>query len=106
LERLIKNKYSKREEEVLLSIVNVVKRELNPGMIILFGSRAKGTNRSHADFDVAVDLNEPDSKTRRYLTEKLDNIRGLYKIDLIYLNSLEEEFRTIILKTGKVIYER
>jgi predicted nucleotidyltransferase len=106
LEKLLKNKFSKREEEVLLSIINVVKRELNPGMIILFGSRAKGINRSNADFDVAVDSNEPDNKTKRYLNEKLDNIRGLYKIDLIYLNDLEEEFRTIILKTGKVIYER
>lgn len=89
-----------------MSIVSVVKKELNPGRIILFGSRAKGVNRNNADFDVAVDLDEPDSKTRRYLTEKLDNIRGLYKIDLVYLNSLEETFRSLILKTGKVIYER
>ena len=70
----------------MFSIVRVVKRELNPGMIILFGSRAKGINSSNADFDVAVDSNEPDNKTKRYLNEKLDNIRGLYKVDPIYLN--------------------
>ncbi|MGE5797872.1 MAG: nucleotidyltransferase domain-containing protein, partial [Ignavibacteria bacterium] len=73
--------------------------------IILFGSRAKGINRNTSDFDVAVDLNEPDNKIKRRLNEKLDRIRGLYKVDLVFLNNLEDEFKSLILKTGKVIYE-
>ncbi|MGE5846522.1 MAG: type VII toxin-antitoxin system MntA family adenylyltransferase antitoxin [Ignavibacteria bacterium] len=100
-----RNKFSKREEEILFNIVDLVKNELDPGVIILFGSRAKGINRNTSDFDVAVDLNEPDNKIKRRLNEKLDRIRGLYKVDLVFLNNLEDEFKSLILKTGKVIYE-
>ncbi|MGE5806681.1 MAG: type VII toxin-antitoxin system MntA family adenylyltransferase antitoxin [Ignavibacteria bacterium] len=101
-----RNKFSKREEEILFNIVDLVKNELDPGVIILFGSRAKGINRNTSDFDVAVDLNEPDNKIKRRLNEKLDRIRGLYKVDLVFLNNLEDEFKSLILKTGKVIYEK
>jgi predicted nucleotidyltransferase len=75
----IKNKFSKREEE-----------------IFLFGSRAKGINRNSSDFDIAVDLNEPDNKIKRRLNEKLDKIIGLYKVDLVYLNNLEDDFKSLI----------
>ncbi|PIX16566.1 MAG: nucleotidyltransferase domain-containing protein [Elusimicrobia bacterium CG_4_10_14_3_um_filter_49_12_50_7] len=95
-----------REEQILNDAAEILKKELNPEKIILFGSRAKGGNSKHADFDFAVDVKSPDITKKRKLEEKLDEIAGLYKIDVVYLKSVEDDFRDIVLKTGKIVYER
>jgi hypothetical protein len=42
----------------------------------------------------------------RELEKKIDEIAGLYSADLIFMDSVEENFKNIILKTGKILYER
>jgi len=94
------------ENQVLNKAIDVLARELNPGKILLFGSRAKGKNSKNADFDIAVDVVKPDITKEREIAEKIDEIAGLYCVDIVYLYSVENDFRKIIMKTGKVVYER
>jgi len=97
---------SQRETEILEKAVEVLKRNLHPDKIILFGSRGKGKFQKYSDFDLAVSNGTPDIRTERRISEEIEEIAGLYKIDIVYLNSVDEEFKDIILKTGEVKYER
>jgi len=95
-----------RENEVLQKAIDILKENLNPGKIILFGSRAKGKPKKNADFDLAVDTIKPEIRTRRIISEKIDNKTGLYSFDIVYLNSVDKNFKDLVLKTGKIVYER
>lgn len=94
-----------RHEEIVSSVTDILKRRLNPSKIILFGSRAKGISSRHADFDFALDCPKPSLSVERKIKEEIDQASGLYKVDIVYLDSVDEEFKKIIFKTGKVIYE-
>ncbi len=94
-----------RENEIIQAVTEILKRFLNPSRIILFGSRAKENNREHSDFDFALDCAKPSLSVERKINEEIEKISGLYKVDLIYLGSVDKEFKEIVLKTGKVIYE-
>lgn len=95
-----------REREVLQKAVKILKEDLNPGKIFLFGSRTKGKPKKYADFDLAVDTAKPDLRKRRMISEKIDEETGLYSFDIVYLNSVDIEFKNLVWKTGKIIYER
>ena len=94
-----------REHEVLETALSVLKNELNPQRIILFGSRAEGRHKPGSDFDLAVDAPKPGARAYRIL-ETVNDLVGLYSVDIVYLPNVESDFRNLILKTGKVIYER
>jgi predicted nucleotidyltransferase len=97
---------TKREKEIIQGVVNALREVLAPERIFLFGSRAKGDNDPRADFDFAVDCPEMGVSVLRAVRERIDGIRGLYKVDIVHLDSVDEAFRRIIEKTGTVIYER
>lgn len=94
-----------REREVLETALSVLKNELNPQRIILFGSRAEGRHKPGSDFDLAVDAPRPDDRAYRIFETVNDSV-GLYSVDIVYLPNVEPDFRNLIIKTGKVIYER
>lgn len=98
--------YKKREEEILSKIVSLLKEDLKPRRILLFGSRARGKNNPGSDFDIALDGKKVDVREMRELKEKLEEITGLYKVDIIFLESVDKEFKDIILRRGKILYER
>ena len=98
--------YKKREEEILDKIVSLLKEDLKPGKILLFGSRAGKRYNPGSDFDIGLDGKKVDVRKMRELKEKLEEISGLYKVDIIFLESVEKEFKDIILKRGKILYER
>ncbi|MHB8278602.1 MAG: type VII toxin-antitoxin system MntA family adenylyltransferase antitoxin [Candidatus Humimicrobiaceae bacterium] len=98
--------YKKREEEILSKIVSLLKEDLKPRRILLFGSRARGKYNPGSDFDIALDGKKVDVREMRELKEKLEEITGLYKVDIIFLESVDKEFKNIILRRGKILYER
>lgn len=53
-----------------------------------------------------MDSPKPELRTQREILEAIEEFSGLYKVDVIYLGHVDPEFRGIILKTGKVIYEK
>ena len=95
-----------KEQGILNNLVKIIRKDLNPVKIILFGSRAKGNFHKNADFDLAVDKEMVNIRRHRKMMEKVNVVAGLYKVDIIYLNSIDKAFKNIILKTGKIIYER
>lgn len=98
--------FSQREQEILKRSVEVLKKYLDLGKIILFGSRGKGKFNRNSDFDLAVDNEIPGIRMERKLLEEVDKVSGLYKIDIIYLRSVHAAFRDIVIKAGKIVSER
>jgi len=93
--------------EKLNKIVKIINEELNPQKIILFGSRAKNDFKNGSDIDLCIlGADNTDNRKIRKLKEKIDDISGLYSVDLIFYEKIDEEFKKIILETGKVIYEK
>jgi predicted nucleotidyltransferase len=92
-----------RENLILKRTLGILKKELRPRRIVLFGSRAKGTNRHGSDFDLALDCRKPGFSEVRRVQEKLEEESGLYHIDLVFLSSVSRTFRRLILNTGKVM---
>lgn len=94
-----------RESEVLDIALSIIRQELDPRRIILFGSRAEGRHNPGSDFDLAVDASKPAERAHR-IHEALNDSVGLYSVDIVYLPDVDPDFRRLILKTGKVVYER
>ena len=95
-----------REREIIKRSIEIFKRYLNPQKIYLFGSRTKGKAKQGSDFDFAIDAAKPDSKIQQAIEQELEGVLGLYQMDIIYLSDVEDNFRQIILNTGKLIYEK
>jgi len=95
-----------REREVLEGVVGKIVEVLNPEKVIIFGSRVTDNFSSHADFDLAISGSEPNFKTREKLRTELKDVRGLYGIDHVFLDDIEEDFKNVILSEGKTVYER
>lgn len=95
-----------RADKILVEITEILKKNFNPSKIILFGSRAKNINDPHADFDIAVSTERPSISKERKIKEEIEKVSGLYKVDIVYISSVDKEFKDIIIKTGKVLYER
>ncbi|MEW6482656.1 MAG: nucleotidyltransferase domain-containing protein [bacterium] len=95
-----------REVKILENIIGILKKYFKPEKIILFGSKAKSDFAKNSDFDLAIDKERPNIRIRRKLQEEIEEISGLYKVDIVYLNSVSLAFKEIILKTGRIIYER
>lgn len=98
---------TKRESEIFKGIIKIIKRYLDPEKILLFGSRAKKDYKGNADFDIAIKEKEKvNTDIQRKIKEEIEKISGLYKVDIIFLNEVEKEFKEIVLKNGRVVYER
>lgn len=97
---------TRREKEITEAAVRVLNQYLQPHRIILFGSRAKGKSQKGSDFDFAVDQSRPDIDIERRIRDGLEDALGLHDFDIVYLEDADEDFKNIVLKTGKVIYER
>jgi predicted nucleotidyltransferase len=97
---------SPRESEVLEKALAILKAELHPKRILLFGSRAEGRHVRASDFDLAVDVPKPTDGRAYQIWEAINDAIGLYKADVVYLPNVDPDFRNLILTTGKVVYER
>jgi predicted nucleotidyltransferase len=95
-----------KRDKTLNEIVKIVVKHLNPKKIILFGSRGKGNFRFNSDYDIAVDSNQYDFRTIRKIKEKVNEAAGLKKVDVVFINEVEDGFKEIINKTGKILYEK
>jgi uncharacterized protein len=96
----------KRAIKIIEQTIKVINKALGPSRIFLFGSRAKGTNDGCADFDIAVEGKRPNIEVERKISEEVEKISGLYKVDIVYTENVDADFKDIIYKTGKVIHER
>lgn len=72
--------------------------------VILFGSRAKGTNRPKSDIDLAVNGG---ARFESFQRRVQDDLWSLLKVDIVNLDEpISDELRREIATTGKVLYEK
>lgn len=73
--------------------------------VLIFGSRAKGTDKPWSDFDLAVEAPEMSDQDFSRLWSEIDSLPLAFKIDLIHLNKLgAEALRDRINKQGQFFY--
>lgn len=97
---------TEREKEVLNYVIEILKKLINPEKIYLFGSRIKGIAFYYSDFDLGIEANTPEIVKLQELREKIDEISGLYSIDIVFLKDIEEDFADMVRKTGVIVYEK
>ncbi|MDR2428683.1 MAG: nucleotidyltransferase domain-containing protein [Candidatus Margulisbacteria bacterium] len=86
-------------EKQLATIKQILtKQKLGDGAAYVFGSRAKGTARAYSDLDLAVDNNGDTVPPKTILRLLLDFENSLlpYKVDVVDLNSISAEFKSLI----------
>ena len=89
-------------ENILKNII-VLCTQFSADCVILFGSRAKGTNTERSDIDIAV----KGVKNIWELQEKLEEIPTLYKIDLVDLDTCKNQLlMEDIEQYGREIYKK
>ncbi len=94
-------------EKRLAEICNFLIAKLSPQKIVLIGSRAKGTHHLGSDFDlVVVGERGLSFREERKLLEELDEIAGIFSVDLLFWERLSPEFKKVVCETGKTLYEK
>jgi len=96
-----------RIKELIDQVQHIIDDDLEPEgeyKLYIFGSRAKNLNNSASDIDLAVQSEFLTEEKFNRVKHKIREIRTLYSIDLVNLDSVDEDFRKIILKDAKKIY--
>ena len=89
-------------DRILREIVSFAK-EHSITKIILFGSRARGTNTERSDIDIAVYGGDFDG----FYWDVKENIHSLLMFDVVHADeSIPDELKKEIEKAGVVIYEK
>lgn len=91
-------------EEKLKKIKETILAKIDCEAILLFGSCARGTQNEESDIDIAIKSTKEVSKKeifnlRLELEETVKN-----DIDLINLDTINDDFRYEILMNGKILY--
>lgn len=84
-------------------ILKAVDYHFPQAKVILFGSRARGTNRPGSDIDLALDIGEPiklHEMSRIRVT--LGNLPISLEMDIVDIQNIPDELKALILKEGIV----
>lgn len=91
-------------EQMIKSICNVLKNEMSPTLIYLFGSQATGNTHTDSDFDIAYLANNSISHYERFmLAQQLASTLNK-DVDLIDLDKASTVFQAQVVGHGKVLY--
>lgn len=75
--------------------------------VILYGSRAKGTQKPYSDIDITIVGNNIDLSLLQKIEIELDDLMLPFKFDVsIYKNIENTELQEHIKRVGKVIYKK
>jgi predicted nucleotidyltransferase len=98
---------NERSQNILNEIRRTLSSEetaLEDRKVVLFGSRAQGTERERSDFDIGILGSKPLSPRDFFrLQEKIERIETLFRIDLVDLATVSEQFRGEALKHTEVL---
>jgi predicted nucleotidyltransferase len=97
-----------REEQILSWIREGLRSysdELSGYKVILFGSRARRNHRERSDFDIGVVGDSPlPLKTYYRISDFLESLPTLYRIDWVDLNRAVNKLRENALRSSVVLY--
>ena len=89
------------EEKTYKNLISYFNNNKYIERVVLFGSRAKGNYRYNSDIDLGILC---DKKYKSTITEELDELVGVYSLDIVFLDSMNEEIKLQIEKYGIEIY--
>ena len=69
--------------------------------VIIFGSRAKGTENINSDIDLCIGYK---GKSKGTIVEEISDIIGVYSCDIVFLDLLNENIKKQIDRDGIEIY--
>ncbi len=85
-------------------ITSLIKKYFPLGEIIVFGSRANGTNRTDSDLDVCIrDLKALPLAEWQKLSQEFIDSDLPYKVDLCDWHRLSQNFQKVISSTGHLL---
>ena len=94
------------EPEILRKIVQVFCKYHTVEKIVIFGSRAKGTERQASDIDLCI-VGDVEDSTMLRIDNDLDDLFLPYKFDLVLRKTItHQDLLDHISHFGKVIYTR
>ncbi|ARC83465.1 nucleotidyltransferase domain protein [Clostridium argentinense CDC 2741] len=89
-------------EKVYESLIKYFRDNSKIQKVILFGSRAKGTETINSDIDICIECTK---ENRGTIVEEINDIIGIYSCDIVFLDSLNEEIKKQIFRDGIIIYD-
>ena len=89
------------DKHVYTSLIYYFENNTTIEKVIIFGSRAKGTENINSDIDLCIDYI---GKRKGTIVEEIDEVIGIYSCDIIFLNSLNENIEKQIARDGIEIY--
>lgn len=95
------------KKETLEQITGKIALIKNVDQAIIFGSRAKGTQREGSDIDITLKGDDLDIRDLNQLNLALDELELPYLIDLsIHHHIHDEDLKDHIRRVGKIIFSR
>ena len=89
------------EDRIYKNLISYFNNNKYIQKVVLFGSRAKGNYKYNSDIDLGVLC---DKKYKGTIAEELDEIVGIYSLDIVFLDSMNDEIKLQINKYGIEIY--
>ena len=94
--------------DAVLKQIIAIAHQYGAGKAVLFGSRARGDSTQKSDYDIAFILPSITDDTKNKILNELEEIDTLYKIDAIFLESLDgdDKLTKNIRKDGIVLMDK
>ncbi len=89
------------EEKIYLNLMSYFKSNKYIKKVILFGSRAKGNYNYNSDIDLGILC---DKKYKGTISVELDELVGIYSLDIVFLDAMNEDIKLQIDRDGIEIY--
>lgn len=90
-------------EQTKESLRDLALAHLTHATVVLFGSRAKGTEHRHSDFDIGFIPREGfDPLSTARLREAIEDSSVIYEVDLVDLSLSNTSLREKVMKEGVV----
>ncbi|MGN9160567.1 nucleotidyltransferase domain-containing protein [Clostridium sulfidigenes] len=89
------------EEKIYINLMSYFKSNKYIKKVILFGSRAKGNYNYNSDIDIGILC---DKKYKGTISVELDELVGIYSLDIVFLDAMNEDIKLQIDRDGIEIY--
>ena len=90
------------EERIYKNLISYFNDNKYIQRVVLFGSRAKGNYKYNSDIDLGILC---DKKYKGTIAEELDELVGIYSVDIVFLDTMNDEIKLQIGKYGIEIYD-
>lgn len=90
------------EERIYKNLISYFNNNKYIKKVVLFGSRAKENYSYNSDIDLGILC---DKKYKGTIAEELDEVVGIYSLDIVFLDSMNEEIKLQMEKYRIEIYD-